>query len=94
MTGITGAFLLVDFLIVTTDFATRLGVGSAGAAVGAVCGDKIVDGLAAFFLADQDEVGCFCICGGEGFCGHGGKFRLKSDERTEAALIFSWRRGS
>ena len=70
MTGVAGALLLEDLLVVAGDFAAGFGAGGAGAAVGAVGGHEIVNGLAAFFRTDQHEVGGLGVFDGEGLGGH------------------------
>ena len=57
MTGITGALLAEDLLVVAADFSTGLGVGGTGAAVRLVGHDEVMHGLGALVTAYKLDVG-------------------------------------
>src|SRR5690606_17595083 len=62
VTGVTGALLFVDLLVVAGNFATGLGIGGAGAAVGTIGGHEVVDGLASALCADEDDISGLSVC--------------------------------
>ena len=62
VTGTTGAFLAIHLLTSSADLSASLGLGGSGAAVGLVCNDEVVHGLAALgTISDELNLGLFGV---------------------------------